>query len=181
VRDDPVPQPVVDGSEFQLLQIPEATFDVGECLVAAGDVLGGDRGVGGAQQELPVELGLLDDLAAVDPQQPGGRDTRGLRARIALQNRRRRSNTSTTPNPPTRCLPAAQLRFGGPRLPFKILGGTTRGGSKSITFDGEYAPTTAPALPQDLSWYDREPLWRALAEGRLRSGMTRLLWVRSAL
>jgi hypothetical protein len=59
------------------------------------------------------------------------------------------------------------------RLPFKILGRTTRGGSKSITFDGEYAPTTAPALPQDLSWYDREPLWRALAEGRLHSGMTR--------
>jgi hypothetical protein len=67
----------------------------------------------------------------------------------------------------------ANFEVGGPRLPFKILGRTTRGGSKSITFDGEYAPTTAPALPEDLSWYDREPLWRALAEGRLRSGMTR--------
>lgn len=67
----------------------------------------------------------------------------------------------------------ANLEVESPRLPFKILGGTTRGGSKSITFDGEYAPTTAPALPQDLSWYEREPLWRALAEGRLHSGMTR--------
>jgi hypothetical protein len=67
----------------------------------------------------------------------------------------------------------ANFEVGGPRLPFQIRGGATRGGSKSITFDGEYAPTTAPALPEDLSWYDREPLWRALAEGRLRSGMTR--------
>lgn len=60
-----------------------------------------------------------------------------------------------------------------PRLPFKLLGGASGGGSKSITFDGEYAPTMAPALPEDLSWYDREPLWRTLAEGRLHSGMTR--------
>jgi hypothetical protein len=67
----------------------------------------------------------------------------------------------------------ANFEVGGPRLPFKVLGRATRGGSKSITFDGEYSPTTAPALPRDLSWYDREPLWRALAEGRLHSGMTR--------
>lgn len=67
----------------------------------------------------------------------------------------------------------ANFEVGGTRLPLKFLGKAARGGSKSITFDGEYAPTTAPALPQDLSWYDREPLWRALAEGRLRSGMTR--------
>ena len=67
----------------------------------------------------------------------------------------------------------ANFEVGGPRLPFNILGRAARSGSKSITFDGEYAPTTAPALPEDLSWYDREPLWRALAEGRLRSGMTR--------
>jgi hypothetical protein len=67
----------------------------------------------------------------------------------------------------------ANFEVESPRLPFKIFGGARRGGSKSITFDGEYAPTTAPALPEDLSWYDREPLWRALAEGRLHSGMTR--------
>lgn len=67
----------------------------------------------------------------------------------------------------------ANVEVGGSRLPFKVLGGASRGATKSITFDGEYAPTRAPALPDDLSWYDREPLWRALAEGRLRSGMTR--------
>lgn len=67
----------------------------------------------------------------------------------------------------------ANVDVESPRLPFKLLGRITRGGSKSITFDGEYAPTMAAALPQDLSWYDREPLWRALAGGGLRSWMTR--------
>jgi hypothetical protein len=52
--------PVVDGSQVDdLLEVVPAALDFQEPLVPQGDVLGGELGVGAAEQVLAVEV-LLD-------------------------------------------------------------------------------------------------------------------------
>ena len=43
-----------------------------QLLVGRGEIVGGQRGVGGAQQPLAVQVGLPLDRGVVDAQQPGG-------------------------------------------------------------------------------------------------------------
>lgn len=40
-------------------------------------------------------------------------------------------------------------------------------------FDGQSHPTHAPYVPEDLHWFQDEPMWLTLAEGRLRHGLQR--------
>ena len=60
VEDRPQPQ--------RPLQVPPAPLDLVELLVGGGQVGGGKGVVGGAEQELPVEAGLVRDGALADPE-----------------------------------------------------------------------------------------------------------------
>ena len=74
---------VVDRAQVDdLLQVAPAALDFQELLVAERDVLGGQLGVGGAQQVLAVEVLLGLDRGGVDPQQAAGGD-----AQVAVQAR----------------------------------------------------------------------------------------------
>lgn len=52
----------------------------------------------------------------------------------------------------------AKLRIGGRR-------------DRSLVFDAELTPTSAPTVPTDLIWFHEEPTWKAIAEGRLERGL----------
>jgi hypothetical protein len=54
-------------------EVAPAAFDGQELLVGGGQIVGGQCGVGGAQQPLAVEVGLALDRGLVDPEQPGFR------------------------------------------------------------------------------------------------------------
>jgi len=78
---DAVLAAVVDGPEVEhLLHVPPAALDLPELLVAEGDVLGGERGVRGAQEQLAVEPLLGPHGRLVDAQEAAGRG-----AQVALQ------------------------------------------------------------------------------------------------
>jgi hypothetical protein len=62
-----------NGPELKgVLQVAEAACGFEEVLVPQRDVLGGQVGVAGGQQVLPVESFLAVDLLAVDDQTPAG-------------------------------------------------------------------------------------------------------------
>lgn len=84
---DPVLAPVVDRAQVEdLLHVTPAAFDFQQLLVSQGDVLGGQAGVGAAQQVLAVQVRLGLDLRLVDPQQPtGGGAQEPLESRLARQ------------------------------------------------------------------------------------------------
>lgn len=42
---------------------------------------------------------------------------------------------------------------------------------RSLVFDAELVPTSAPKVPTDLVWFHQEPTWLAVAEGRLEYGL----------
>ena len=66
---DPVLAAVVGGAHVdRVLEIAPAALGFIQRLVALGEVGGAQGLVAGAQQELAVELGLLGDGGAVDPQ-----------------------------------------------------------------------------------------------------------------
>ena len=72
VRADPVFFAVVDRSQIEGgLHVAPRAFDLQELLVAQRDVLDGQGRVGGAQEELAVELLLGLDGGTVDPEQAG--------------------------------------------------------------------------------------------------------------
>lgn len=39
-----------------------------------------------------------------------------------------------------------------------------------ILFEHALVPRTEPGIPKDLPWYDRDPVWQALAEARMHGG-----------
>ena len=55
------------------LEVAPAAFDGEQLLVGGGEVVGGQGGVGGAQQPLAVQVRLALDRGRVDAEQPGGR------------------------------------------------------------------------------------------------------------
>src|SRR6185437_10080220 len=72
---DPLFLAVVDGPQVDdLLEVPPAALDFQQLLVAQGDVLGGHRRVGGAQQVLAVQVLLGLGLRCVDAEQAAGGD-----------------------------------------------------------------------------------------------------------
>ena len=80
---DPLLFAVVDRLQVDdLLEVPPAAIDFQELLVAQGDVLGGHRRVGGAQEVLAVEVLLGLGLGGVDAEQSAGGD-----AEVAVQAR----------------------------------------------------------------------------------------------
>jgi hypothetical protein len=52
-------------------EVAPAAFDGEELFVGGGEIIGGQRGVGGAQQPLAVQVRLALDRAVVDAQQAG--------------------------------------------------------------------------------------------------------------
>jgi len=61
---------VVDRAQVDdLLEVSPAALDFQELLAAERDVLGGQPGIGGAEQVLPVKVLLGLDLGRIDPQQ----------------------------------------------------------------------------------------------------------------
>jgi hypothetical protein len=51
----------------------------------------------------------------------------------------------------------------------KLRTGSRR--DRSLVFEAELVPTTMPEVPDDLVWFNHEPTWRAVAEGRARYGL----------
>jgi hypothetical protein len=43
--------------------------------------------------------------------------------------------------------------------------------SSSVLFRGDYPGHTDPELPDDLIWYEYEPIWQAVAKGRIEEGL----------
>src|SRR6266536_1023031 len=71
---DPLFLAVVDGPQLQrCLQIAPCALDLEQLFVAEGDVLGGEGGVGGAEQKLAVQALLGVDGGPVDAEQAGAR------------------------------------------------------------------------------------------------------------
>jgi len=52
-------------------EVAPAAFDGEQLLVGGGEIVGGERGVGGTQQPLTVQVRLAFDRGLVDPEQPG--------------------------------------------------------------------------------------------------------------
>jgi hypothetical protein len=52
----------------------------------------------------------------------------------------------------------AEVRFGSRR-------------DRSLVFEAELTPTTAPEVPRGLVWFGHEPTWQAIAEGRSSYGL----------
>jgi hypothetical protein len=57
---------MVDGTQIEVLEVAPATLHLQELLVAEGDILRRQRGIGGAEQELAVEAGLGLHRGTVD-------------------------------------------------------------------------------------------------------------------
>ncbi|MCX6628387.1 MAG: DUF697 domain-containing protein [Candidatus Solibacter sp.] len=57
------------------------------------------------------------------------------------------------------------------RVPVGLKIGAGKSSSKRLYFNGKYSPTQAPQLPPDTVWYEHEPIWRDIAEQRLRQGL----------
>jgi hypothetical protein len=50
------------------------------------------------------------------------------------------------------------------------MGGTQQS-KASILYEASFAGSKDPALPQDLVWYEYEPTWKEIAEGRLEHNL----------
>ena len=101
---DAVFEAVVDGAQVEDgLHVPPAAFDFEELLVAQGDVLGGQGGVGAAQQVLAVEARSAADRGLVDAQQPAGGDAQEPVAGRGCRGDRRRARPRSVVGEAGRC------------------------------------------------------------------------------
>ncbi len=53
----------------------------------------------------------------------------------------------------------------------KAEGGTSSSEGQSVLFEAEYQGHDAPEIPEGLVWFQHEPTWQSLAEGRLKFGL----------
>jgi hypothetical protein len=50
-------------------------------------------------------------------------------------------------------------------------GGTNSANNQSLLFEAEFEGHDTPEIPDDLIWFQHEPTWRTLADGRLKFGL----------